>query len=379
MFKKILKGIGLLIVLTFVFLIVTDFTATTEYDKLDEYDKKMFESLSKVYKEFKENPDKIWNESYDMSEVPLMLVRTRKNNAMLWSHSYLINVEGADKMFNCKKMNMDPALGLPDVYRLGKLTLASKHNIFPANFTTTTINDTKLMSFKYNPVMLDNTTPWTAFPSFMVHEATHTYLQKDWTYTDNGAEHIDNYPFNAEQIALIGVEFDLLDQGLASESVDDVLKDLAIIRAYRYGKWPELIGEAYSEASEGTASYVEDMVSIRLGKITNLNASAETMEQLSFNKVFSMILEDKVSIDHLKRRASYDRGNALGRILDKTEIDWKSQINHSQADGGKTFDKILQGAFNTEAMDIESEIERIKTSSDYNTYFKKLEDLLKKY
>lgn len=369
MFKKLLIFLCCIIIVSVAFIAFSDIRSTKDYESLDLFDKTMFKELSKLYKVQKTDSNLVWNNTFNLNKLPLILVRARKDKGMLYSYSYLINVDGASDIFNAKEMNMNKVLGLPKVYKMGKLSLPSVKFLFPSNFGTTTINGQRVFYFKYNDNMISSEDPFWGFPTFMLHEAFHAYKQSSWDY-DSGGDWILDYPFDIEQLSLLGLELNLTDTALTSKTPKDtqvLLKDIAILRTYRYKRWPQLIDETNSEAIEGTANYVEIKYAEAKNRITRFLLSSQ-LKKVTFMDIYNQIADGNVSPNILERTISYDRGAALCLLMDQSNIPWKLKIDKSKANGGKTQYQIIYDYFNMDKIDLDKEIERIKTLDDYKSY-----------
>lgn len=82
-----------------------------------------------------------------------------------------------------------------------------------------------------------------------MHEDFHIYVQKNWSYDQNGKDYIDIYPVCKEHFDLLKKEYILLDRGIKTndlEQLDLIMRKWVEIRNKRYKKWPQLIGETNS-------------------------------------------------------------------------------------------------------------------------------------
>lgn len=371
----IILSIIVLLVGTVIIDIILNKTYKTNYENFNSVDKEMFGQLSKIYKQFDENSDKLWGNKDNLSKMPIILIRTNKDKGIIRKYAYAINVKGIENSIFAEKMDMPSSLNLPTVYRLSKFDINMISTWFPSNFGTVDIDKENIFYFKYHPKMIENPDLYFDFSSFLIHESFHTYNQKDWTYDKNDVEYIENYPVNKENYALIGLEFKLLDKCMEEKNIEEVkkhLKEWTIVRTYRYKKWPQLIGETNSEAIEGTARYMEYKYSkLTGGKLTVL-ANKEKPYHITFTHAFNCISngigETPVYLD---RPMKYETGAALGLIMDKLNIDWKGDIEDSSNKNGETQYEILKKYFNISDKDVSDNVmKKIEEENNYGELLK---------
>lgn len=371
----IILSIIVLLVGTVIIDIILNKTYKTNYENFNSVDKEMFGQLSKIYKQFDENSDKLWGNKDNLSKMPIILIRTNKDKGIIRKYAYAINVKGIENSIFAEKMDMPSSLNLPTVYRLSKFDINMISTWFPSNFGTVDIDKENIFYFKYHPKMIENPDLYFDFSSFLIHESFHTYNQKDWTYDKNDVEYIENYPVNKENYALIGLEFKLLDKCMEEKNIEEVkkhLKEWTIVRTYRYKKWPQLIGETNSEAIEGTARYMEYKYSkLTGGKLTVL-ANKEKPYHITFTHAFNCISngigETPVYLD---RPIKYETGAALGLIMDKLNIDWKGDIEDSSNKNGETQYEILKKYFNISDKDVSDNVmKKIEEENNYGELLK---------
>ncbi|MCS3529578.1 hypothetical protein [Chryseobacterium sp. JUb7] len=345
--KKLLKAIAISLVLligsVLLFIILIKKMPEGEYSKLDPTDKKMFDELTLQYKTFHEKPDQIWTSSYHYDQEPLIVIRSQKNK-FIWRYIYLINASKYINTKKFKKINFPGNPYLKDVYAATSLGNLSGEYWFPGAFTYSFLKDKNVLAFKYYPELFEKEGSFPDFKYFSMHEAFHIYAQKDWTYDKEGKDHITNYPFNKEHFDLLRKEYSLLDKGLKTSDTTElnmIMKEWVKIRKKRYKKWPQLINETNSEAIEGTARYIEYKYSDLIGK-TRPFITDNSGKVISFSQGLEMILKDKANYSFLTRTASYDKGAALGYILDKLDPLWKNKIEDSPSHKGLTPYEILK-------------------------------------
>jgi len=229
--------------------------------------------------------------------------------------------------------------------------------------------------------MFENPDLYLNFSSFLLHEAFHTYKQKDWLYDSNDGEYIENYPYDKENYALIGLEFKLLDECMQANNVNEIknyLREWTIIRTYRYKKWLQLLAETNTEAIEGTARYIEYSYSKLIeGKLTVL-AKKQEPYYVTFSEAYNYIANNQAeSPNYLERPMRYETGAALGLIMDKANINWKTEIEDSKDKRGKTQYQILKEYFNVSNEDIsDKNVDKIKNENNYNELIKSGEKIV---
>ncbi|HBJ2611980.1 TPA: hypothetical protein LA742_000390 [Clostridium botulinum] len=383
-FKKPVIIIGIIIIFLGICIIgntVLNKTTKIDYNSLDKTDREMFTKLSKIYTNFRDNSNKLWNEEYKLNEEPIILVRANKSNGLIRYQAYAINLDYYNKSIFSKEIEIPSSLVLPNVYRLSKFDPNTINTWFPYNFGTVSIEGKDVFYFKYYSDMLNDPDLYYDFPSFLLHESFHTYKQKDWLYDSNDGEYIESYPYNKENYALIGLEFKLLDKCMQSNNVNEIkdyLRQWTIVRTYRYKKWSQLLAETNTEAIEGTARYIEYSYSkLTGGKLTVLARKQEPY-YVTFSEAYNYIANNQAeSPNYLERSMRYETGAALGLIMDKANINWKTEIEDNKNKPGKTQYQILKEYFNISNEDIsDGNIDKIKNENNYNELIKSGEKIV---
>lgn len=344
----------------------------TKFDSLDKVDQQMLQELSIIYKSFETSSNKLWDEKYHFEKQPLILIRTNKDRGLIRKEAYALNVEGIENSIFAKEIQIPKSLHLPKIYRLSRFDVRTLSTWFPSNFGTVNMKNNKIFYFKYHPNMLSNPDLYFDFPSFLLHESFHTYKQKDWLYDANGEEHIENYPINKENYALMGLEFKLLDQAMRDknpETIKQNLHDWTLVRKYRYHKWPQLIGETKTEAIEGSARYIEYRYSNLTGGNLTVLATKQAPYHITFLEAFNFIANGQgASPAFLERPIRYETGSALELLMDQANIPWKEMIEDNPMKRGKTQYEILTSYFKVDDVtNLENKIKEIKESNDYQT------------
>ena len=377
-FKKPSTIIGLLIgffLISIVASIMLNKVYKVKYDSLDQTDKEMLTELSLICKNFNHNSDKLWDKNYKLSEKPIIVVRCNKSNGIIRKQAYAINVKALENSIFSKKIDIPASMELSSVYRISKFDLSTISAWMPVNFDTIKIAEEDVFYFKYYPKMMENPDLYYDFSSFLLHESFHKYKQKDWTYDKNQGEYVKDYPVNKENYALMGLGFKLLDKCMESNDINQVknnLREWTIVQTYRYNKWPELQKETNTEAIEGTARYLEYKYSILTGKHLTVLAKKEEPYHVTFIQAFQYIANKQAeSRSYLERPMKYETGAALGLIMDKLNMKWKTEMEDNKNHKGKTQYEILKEYFNISDSDItEEKLMEIKNINDYSTLLK---------
>ncbi|MBB6625313.1 hypothetical protein H7E67_18005 [Clostridium gasigenes] len=352
--------------------VVLNKTYKIKYDSLNQIDQKMFKELSLMYKNFQENPNELWDDTYRLNEKPIIVIRTNKDNGVINQYAYAINMKKNQNNLFSKKIDMGSTSKLPDVYRLSKFNTNIILKCILGNFGTVQVDNEDVFYFKYYTGMMENPKINLDFSSFLLHESFHTYKQKKWRYDKNDAENIPNYPANKENYALMGLEFSLLDKCMESDDINIVkesLKEWVTVREYRYKKWPQLIGETKTEAIEGTARYMEYKYSKLIGGNLRVIPKKEEPYYITFMDAYKFIANDQAeSPTYLERPMRYETGASLGLIMDKTNINWKSDIEDSEEKDGKTQYEIIKKYFSVDnSYIIDEKIKEIENANNYNS------------
>ncbi|KTD86600.1 hypothetical protein [Paenibacillus etheri] len=346
-------------------------TYRTTFESLPETDRLMLTELSKLYNNFEQSSDQLWNEDYRFDTKPLLLVRTTKDSGLIRSEGFAVNVPMQEGIF-AEEIKMPESMGLPKVYRISRFSPTTLSAWFPANFGTLNLKGIETMYFKYYPKMFSDPTLYFNFSTFLLHEGFHIFKQKDWTYDTNGAEHIDNYPVNEENYALMGIEFKLLDQAMAENNpqrIQQYLRDWTVVRNYRYYKWPQLIGETKAEAIEGSARYLEYRYSKLTGGNLMVLATKQEPYHVTFMQAYDFIANGQAeSPSFLERSVRYETGAALELTMDKANLPWKEAIEDVPGKKpGITPYEILSNYFKmNDLTTIESQLGEIKEVYDYD-------------
>ena len=300
------------------------------YAELDQTDQALFDALTRQYAAFATKPAQLWTENYRYDKAPLILVRTNRDKGCLWYYIYLINASPYIDTARYQKVAFPGNPYLQDVYTAKSLGSRSLAYWLPSNFTYTSLSNQEILAFKYFPEMFRMPASYFSFPYFSMHEAFHLYAQKGWTYDQE--EYINDYPYTPEHFNILKTEYYLYDIALRTTdtaALSAIMKDWLMIRNYRYLRWPQLIHETNSEAMEGTARYLEyrysDLTDKNLPFLSNKNGQPST-----FRIVIDYVTADPSRYHLLCRTLSYDKGAALGFILDRLDSQWKEKINRGQ-------------------------------------------------
>lgn len=387
--KKPLKLILVVLIICIGFFLgnlILNQTYHTKFESLDTTDQRMLQELSTIYKNFETSSNNLWDETYHFETKPIILIRSNKDGGIIRKEAYALNVKNMEDSIFAKEIKIPKSLQLPKVYRVSRFDFKTFSAWMPINFGKVSMNNDDVFYFKYHPKMLNNPDLYFDFPSFMLHEAFHTYKQKDWVYDikekGGGTTHIENYPKTAENYALMGLEFKLLDQAMLEnipETIKQYLYDWSLLRKYRYEKWPQLKEETNTEAIEGTARYLEYRYSkLSGGKLTVL-AKKEEPYHVTFTEAFDFIANGQAeSATFLERSMQYETGAALGLLMDKAKIPWKTEIEDTSTKRGKTQYKILNQYFKIDSIvDLAKKVKEIEANYDYDTIEKQAKKLAK--
>ncbi|MBM7663962.1 hypothetical protein JOC25_000418 [Solibacillus kalamii] len=201
------------LLVVFLLSIVSNKMFNTTYESLPEIDQKMLAELSSIYKQFEQSEDPLWTDKYSFQTQPLMLIKTNKDQGILQKTAYVVNVP-MDNDFFSKEIIVPKSLGLPKIYRISLLPPRNLKTWMPNNSGTLQLKDQEIMYYKYYPKVMNNPELYFDFFPFLLHESFHIFKQNLWTFDNNDAEWIKNYPEKSEQYALMGIEFKLLDQAM---------------------------------------------------------------------------------------------------------------------------------------------------------------------
>ncbi|QWI72911.1 hypothetical protein ER45_027795 (plasmid) [Bacillus mycoides] len=354
----------------------------TKFESLDTTDQRMFQELSTIYKSFQTSSNNLWDENYQFEKKPLILIRSNKDRGLIRKEAYVLNVKNVEDSIFAKEIKMPKSLHLPKVYRLSRFDFRTLSTWIPVNFGTVTINNNDIFYFKYHPKMLNDPDLYYDFPSFLLHESFHAYKQKDWVYDIKGGTNNEYYPNKTENYALMGLEFKLLDQAMMEKDsgvIKQYLHDWSILRKYRYKQWPQLVEETNTEAIEGTARYLEYRYSkLNGGKLTVL-AKKDDPYHVTFMEAFNFIANGQAeSPSFLERDMQYETGAALGLLMDKVNIPWKTAIEDTSTKRGKTQYETLNKYFKIDdIINIENKVKEIENNNDYKTMLEQAEKLNK--
>ncbi|UHA74994.1 hypothetical protein [Paenibacillus sp. 481] len=379
--KKAIVCIGVALVAVLLLTILSNKFYRTTFESLNETDQRMLRELSTIYTNFEKSSDKLWDKDYRFDKEPLVLIGTNKDRGFWRREAYVVNVPQMESNLFTAEIKTPDSLRLPKVYRLSRFDVRALSAWFPANFSTLTINDTEVMYYKYHPKMLNDPDLYFDFASFLLHEAFHTYKQKEWTYDLNGSDHIVDYLANKENYALMGVEFSLLDQAMTSnspETIQQLLYDWTLVRNYRYQKWPQLIAETKTEAIEGSARYIEYRYSQLTGGNLTVLALKEKPYHITFMQAFNYIANGEAySPSFLQRDIRYETGSALELLMDKANIAWKEAIEDRSTQRGKTQYETLKAYFKLDGAAVdELQLNPIKAKYDYENLLRQGQKLV---
>lgn len=374
--------IGLISIIGLFFLgtILVNKTRNSSYDHLDKIDQNMFQQLSSIYTGFENSSDKLWNSNYRLDKKPLILIRVSQDNSFNWAYAYAVNVEGMGNWMTAKEIKMPDSLHLPKIYRIAKFDPSFIKLNFVGNFQTRQINGGKTFLLKYHPDLVKSKSIGYNFSTFLIHESFHAFKQEHWLYDQNG-DSIQNFPYDLENLALIHLELKLLDKAIYGQDANvatETLKEWAIIRTYRYYKWPQLKDEQKAEAIEGTATYMEHVYNNFITSAVSEPDTKNNFDQMFRNIVKTPNPDSRFSEQTpLERSIRYYTGAVLGLIMDKMKINWKDQIEDSSKTRGKAQYEILKHYYGIEDSDnLKSQVEKIKSKYNYEESVKLGEELI---
>lgn len=129
------------------------------------------------------------------------------------------------------------------------------------------------------------------------------------------------------------------------------------------------VHETKTEAIEGTARYMEYKYSKLIGGNLRVIPKKEKPYYITFMDAYKFIANDQAeSPTYLERLMRYETGASLGLIMDKININWKSDIGDSEDSDVKTQYEITKKYFSVDnSYIIDEKIKEIENANNYNS------------
>lgn len=325
--------------------------------KPSEVDLQMLERYSEITALFSNHADNIWNRNYHLGQVPLFVVYGELGQKA--AYGYIFNHPDIKAVENVCLM---PQIydNLPEVYKQTQIPEDNPISIPIFNFdfdlggvSHMLVSYTPGITF-FDPALFD----WILFVS---HEAFHQYQGRTWEWAELGQRlDTENYPVDADHIALVLLEQEILQSAFTapeSDMRDEALKQFYAVRTARLQANPGL-QDTNKEHIEGAARYIEH----RIVEITerapvrfSRNAPEEPLKILSSDGMrFNVRM--LLSFNRL-----YATGAVLGLMLDDMGFDWQLPM-----DGGMTFLDHLQTHFAITEDELPGLMDAAKAAHDFD-------------
>lgn len=319
-------------------LLISNKLTKSEFDSLNKTDQAMFQQLSQVYETYEAHSEKIWNDSFKLKDIPLVLTPVKKDKGVVHSYSYVVGVEKVEDSFFSQKIEMPKKLKLPSIYRVSAISPSVLKTWFPSNFLFSDIGKEHTTFFKYTAENVDEKPTNREFKYFLMHEAFHEYHQvPHWKNVNELSSSLYLEKRSQEQYQLLTLEMMILDkvnEAKEREKMLDYLTDYVLVREARYRKYSEMKEEKKIETLEGTAQYVEYQYSNLVGDDMKppftVEGKTRRFAEVFSEKTLKAFSENGGLASFLDKDVYYYIGSFEGVILDQLEVDWKKQVDQGE-------------------------------------------------
>lgn len=321
---SIVVGIALIIVCAD---LVSNKLSKTKLTELDEIDRNAIEELCQMNALFDEKygSDEIWNENYNMRDYSAVI--TRKEDVGK-GRTYVINMTLNRNVF-AQKIDLPseydgiPVYRLsylaPETFKLAKIEQPCFETVFGSRVYVTTY-DTQSVMFNGTDSLEEayvKSTFTDAVESIDIPTGTSAHFEKE-----------------AENIALLGLEYCLIDDIMSAKSkeqLDELVEEYVIVRDYQDEKYPDFAETRKNiETKYGCAQYVFYDISRMIDhNITFFNK--EESESITFYSAYYYLCTGRYNSDvseFLDDTGVVYSGAALCRIINDNSLknEWESCV-----------------------------------------------------
>lgn len=306
----------------------------TSLADIDETDRAAVEELCGIIEEFdpKYGSDYVWTENFNMRQCSFVITRQL---GLVRGRTYVVNMKVSKDMF-AQKIKMPDEYSDISVYRLSYfspavLTCVSKEEPFFARFRGTRV---LCASFDKPTVTMNGS------GSLEETEIKMSFSDSVESVDTPQPSEIDCFEIDRENIALLGLEYRIIDDMLnasSPEQLNELIAEYVTVRDYHDEKFPKFARTRENiELTEGTAQYVFYSVSGLIGHdLTYFNK--ETSDTITFYSAYYYLCTGRYNSDireFLDKTGHDYTGAALCRIINDNELakNWQSKLNGEQGD-----------------------------------------------
>ena len=334
-----LKKAGNIILIIFGILLIlvcadllTNKTLNKTYDELSETDRQAVGEICKVIDLFDSetgNKD-IWEHAYNPADTGFAIIRSY---GMAKGYCYLVNEAPPASIFSQKIEMPDQYVDI-SVYRYAICTpslLCTISSSFDEGYVT--INDMTVPAVKYDRSMVKFSGPG----SLEERYAVNSFRDAVDTPDEISAEADVSFVMDAENIALTGLQYRILDELLAAddkELADKLLCEYVLIRERQAARYPDLDKQQQRlELKQGTEQYVYYKISQKTGGgYTYFDKPLS--ERITFYSAYYYICTGSYGDDvqgYFRNDNCTYTGAALCEIMDKFEMipGWEKNLDNS--------------------------------------------------
>lgn len=328
--KKIYVFFSILIIL-FLFLIgliVKNKCFSSNYNQLNDIDKKMLTEYNQLYEKI--NKEDLWAD-FDLADKTILAISKDSLNA------YMINPKNFTGNLLSKKITMPSNFELQSVYRISpiapeiiKIRLDIGRN-FNSIGKIYTLFDNSIYFIKYdNKVSFEKKYTSEHFAPFLAHESFHYYMQNDWKMVRKS-----DVDLNKKDMDLLKKEYNVLDNiqkelnssnnrenliNYSKQYVDIVSKRIENNKDY-------VLPEISKETAEGTAQYLTLKTSKLIGYDYGI-MYFDNIQNVPFSSVFEQLDAGNFDINYLYDEMPYQTGAQLCLLFDALNIpNWQEKLN----------------------------------------------------
>lgn len=302
------------------------------FDDLSSLDREAIGELCEIDMLFdnKRGNSDIWDIKYNLSDVGCVISR---KYGMLKGHSYAVNIDLSGNIF-AQRIEMPTEYDEIAVYRFSLFApqmfsvMTSKND-----YEYISLGDKDVFSAKYST----STVKYNGSGSLEEAYVKNTFEAAVETEDCPTAEVSVSFDFSEENVALVGLQYRIIDDMLKAKSIDELnelIAEYVIVREYQAEKYPEFANQQERiEFVDGRAQYVFYQISDMINHdITYFNK--EKSEAITFYSAYYYLCTGRYNSDineYFDYTGNVYVGAALCEILNENRLTskWEQKLDNS--------------------------------------------------
>ena len=333
--KKVLNIVLILIgvcLIAFCADLMSNKLSKTKLEQLDETDRSAVEEICGIISQFDEKygNDDVWTENYNPNNYSFVITRRL---GFVKGRTYAVNMNISKDIF-AQKIDMPEEYSDISVYRIAYFA--------PETFALSRYDSPDFTQFKDNRVLASSfdkqNVAMNGSGSLEESQIKLTFLDAVESIDTPAASENDHFTINEENVALLGLQYRILDDMLASPDeaqMKELIAEYVTVREYQNEKYPEYAAERENiELKNGCAQYVFYNVSDLIGHdITYFNK--DRSDTITFYSAYYYLCTGRYNSDvgeFLDCTGNEYTGAALCRIIEDNRLaaEWQYKLNGAQ-------------------------------------------------